>query len=103
MFFRRSVANIAALGLLIALGGCGVLSEGVGLPAAGPEALDVKAGRSDTSLKYGLVKLTPEVISTLHEYEPKGYAQLGLYQLAGAFTDRSKPANILFGIGDVVT
>src|ERR1700712_1579705 len=103
MFTDPFRARFLALGLLFALGGCGALSEGIGLPASGPEALDVNAGRSDTSLKFGLVKLTPEVVSVLHEFEPKGYAQLGLFQLAGAFTDRSPPSQIRFGVGDVVT
>lgn len=103
MFTDPFRARFLALGLLFALGGCGALSEGIGLPASGPSGLDVNAGRSDTSLKYGLVKLTPEVISILHESEPKGYAQLGLFQLAGAFTDRSPPSQIRFGVGDVVT
>lgn len=103
MFIDPFRARFLAVGLLFALCGCGALSEGVGLPASGPEALDINVGRTDTSLKYGLVKLTPEVISVLHEFEPKGYAQLGLYQLAGAFTDRSPPSQIRFGVGDVVT
>lgn len=103
MFVDRFIGKIAALGLIATLGGCGALSEGVGLPASGPEALDVNAGISRTSLKYGLVKLTPEVVSILHEFEPKGYAQLGLFQLAGSFTDRSPPSQIRFGVGDVVT
>lgn len=102
MFTDRFRPGFLALGLLFALCGCGALSEGIGLPASGPESLDVNVGRSDTSLKYGLVKLTPEVISVLHEFEPKGYAQLGLFQLAGAFTDRSPPSQIRFGVGDVV-
>lgn len=103
MFVDRFIGKIAALGLIATLGGCGAFSEGVGLPASGPEGLDVKAGISQTSLKYGLVKLTPEVVSILHEFEPKGYAQLGLFQLAGSFTDRSPPSQIRFGVGDVVT
>ncbi len=72
-------------------------------PVSGPEGIDVKAGRSDTSLKYSLVKVTPEILATLNEWEPRGYAQLGLFRLPGAFTDRSPPAQIKFGIGDVVT
>jgi polysaccharide export outer membrane protein len=103
MFTDRFRPSFLALGLLFALCGCGALSEGIGLPASGPQSLDVDSGRSDTSLKYGLVKLTPEAVSILHEFEPKGYAQLGLFQLAGAFTDRSPPSQIRFGVGDVVT
>lgn len=100
---RNSVRGIALAALLIALGGCAVLNEATSQPASGPESFDVKAGRSDTSLKYGLVKLTPEAIRVLHEYEPTGYAQLGLFRLPGAFTDHRPPANITFGIGDVVS
>lgn len=99
----RLIAKLALVGSLTGLGGCAVLNESAGLPVSGPESFNVKGGRSDTSLKYGLVKLTPEVISTLHEFEPKGYAQLGLYRLPGAFTDRRPPANVVFGVGDVVS
>jgi len=44
---------------------------------------------------YGLVKLTPEIVEILERSEPRG--------LAGAFTDQRPPANIKFGIGDVVS
>lgn len=99
-FVARSGAKLALVGSLAAvLAGCGM---GL-LPVSGPESLDVKAGRSDTSLKYALIKVTPEVLATLNAYEPKGLAQLGLYRLAGAFTDRTPPAQIRFGIGDVVS
>lgn len=92
-----SVGKFALVGLLMGMCGCAIM------PASGPQSFDVTSERSDTSLKYALVKLTPEVVSTLHEYEPKGYAQLGLYRLPGAFTDHRRPANIKFGVGDVVS
>src|SRR5450759_56826 len=91
------VAKLTLVGLLAALCGC------TDLPASGPWSADVRNQRSDTSLRYGLVQLTPETISILHQYEPRGLAQLGLYQLPGAFTDRRKPSQIRFGIGDVVS
>jgi polysaccharide export outer membrane protein len=91
------VAKLILVGSLAALCGC------TDLPASGPWSADVRNQRSDTSLRYGLVQLTPETISILHQYEPRGLAQLGLYQLPGAFTDRRKPSQIRFGIGDVVS
>jgi polysaccharide export outer membrane protein len=93
----QSVVKFALMGLLMGLCGCSIL------PTSGPQSFDINGQRSDTSLKYGLVKLTPETITVLHDYEPKGYAQLGLYQLPGAFIDNSKPANIKFGVGDLVS
>jgi len=81
---RLLVITAAAL----ALGGCDFF------PIAGPSSVDVST-QSFSSVPYGLVKLTPEVVDILAESEPKG--------LAGAFTDRRPPANIVFGIGDVVS
>lgn len=99
---RRFSVALALVGLLAALSGCAWLNEPTGLPSNGPQSFDIKNGRSDTSLSYALVRITPEVIQVLQEFEPKGYAQLGLYKLPGAFTDRRPPANITFGIGDTV-
>jgi polysaccharide export outer membrane protein len=99
----QAFTRLALLGALTVLGGCAFLNEPAGLPANGPMGYDVKNGRSDTSLKYNVVKLTPDAISVLHAFEPKGYAQLGLYALPGAFTDRRAPAQIKFGVGDVVS
>lgn len=96
-FNAQFFSKCALVGLLTGVGGCAFF------PASGPQSSDIRGERSDTSLQYGLVKLTPEVISVLHEYEPKGLAQLGLYKLPGAFTDRRPPAQIKFDIGDVVT
>lgn len=100
---RRWFAKVALVGLLTGLCGCAILNEPVGLPASGPQSFDIKAQRSDTSLKYGLVKLTPETITILRDFEPIGYAQLGLFRLPDAFTDRRPPAKIVFGAGDVVS
>jgi polysaccharide export outer membrane protein len=70
------------------LGGCGFI------PMAGPSSLDVRTQQSPT-LPFAVVKLNPQVIRTLENYEPNG--------LAGVFTDRRAPASIRFGVGDVVS
>jgi polysaccharide export outer membrane protein len=70
--------------LLVALGGCSWV------PTDGPYAHQVRqnAAYSDeqliqtdkpTALPYALVKLTPEIVSILGRYEPRG--------LSGAFPD----------------
>src|SRR5579872_7052602 len=70
------------------LGGCGFI------PMAGPSSLQIRSEQSPT-LPYAMVKLNPKVVHTLENYEPN--------VLGGVFTDRREPANILFGIGDVVS
>jgi polysaccharide biosynthesis/export protein len=70
------------------VGGCGFI------PMSGPSSLDVRSEQSPT-LPFAVVKLTPEVIHTLENYEPD--------VLAGVFTDRRTPANIRFGVGDVLS
>jgi len=72
---------------LLGAGGCSFF------PVAGPTSRDIESETSQT-VPYALIKLTPETIDILATHEPKG--------LAGAFTDRRPPANITFGIGDVV-
>jgi polysaccharide export outer membrane protein len=48
------------------------------------------------SIPYALVKLTPEVVSQVARYEPRG--------LSGVFPDKYvPPSKIKFGIGDVVS
>ena len=88
----QSVATLALVGLLTGLCGCAVLNEGAGLPVSGPESFDVKAGRSDTSLKYGLVKLTPEAITILHDFETERLRPAWAVPTPGAFTDGAPPA-----------
>ena len=81
---RRGLIGAIAAGL----GGCSLV------PRSGPTASAVLA-QASTSLAYTLVPLTADVLSTLDRFEPKG--------LAGVFTDRRPPANLTFGIGDVLT
>jgi hypothetical protein len=89
-------ARIAFPVLAIALGGCSWV------PASGPYAHQVRmnadATAPDTSSKlpYAVVKLTPETVSALARFEPRG--------LSGVFPDKYvPPAKIKFGVGDVVS
>jgi polysaccharide biosynthesis/export protein len=71
------------------LGGCALM------PTTGPASLDIDSGRSPT-VPYALVKLTPETVSIISRYEPRG--------LAGVFPDKAlPPTRIRFGVGDVVS
>lgn len=94
MTFSGSLAKVCVLGILVTVGGCANLN--MSLPAAGPYVDDVKAGKPlDGGLAYALVDLTPKNVAILRQFEPQG--------LAGAFTDRRPPAEIKFGVGDVLT
>jgi polysaccharide biosynthesis/export protein len=87
---RRQLLRVvlAATGVVL-LGGCALV------PAAGPADYNINAASSPT-VPYALVKLTADTVSTLGHYEPRG--------LAGAFPDQQvKPAQLVFGIGDVVS
>ena len=67
------------------------------MPTSGPQSWDIKAGHptEPDGLPYGLVKLNPETVAILRQFEPRG--------LAGTFTDRRPPSDITFGVGDVVS
>ena len=70
-------------------GGCSLV------PAAGPADYNIRAESSPT-VPYALVKLTPESVSIVAHYEPRG--------LAGVFPDKKlPPSRIKFGVGDVVS
>jgi polysaccharide export outer membrane protein len=87
---QTNIARVILVGVgFILLGGCTLV------PASGPAAYNIDAEHSHT-VPYALVKLTPETVATLGHYEPRG--------LAGAFPDKQvRPANLVFGIGDVVS
>lgn len=87
MFAKRLGALALLVGLSTLVGGCWLM------PASGPFAVDIYTGIG-SSVPYALVKLTPESLQTVAEYEPA--------VLAGAFRDKRPPAAIIFGIGDVV-
>jgi polysaccharide biosynthesis/export protein len=89
MVSRQILRSILAATAVVVLGGCALV------PASGPAEHDVKSGGSPT-IPYALVKLTSETVSMLGRYEPRG--------LAGVFPDKQvRPANLVFGIGDVVS
>lgn len=75
-----------------------VFSSGCALmPTSGPASIDVNT-QASSDIPYALVKLTPETVSIIAKYEPRG--------LAGAFPAADKalqPRQLKFGIGDVVT
>jgi polysaccharide export outer membrane protein len=88
MFPWQVRAIFVAAGVSLA-GGCSLV------PASGPADYNIRAESSPT-IPYTLVKLTPETVSTVAHYEPRG--------LAGVFPDkRLGPSRIKFGIGDVVS
>jgi polysaccharide export outer membrane protein len=72
------------------LAGCGIT------PRSGPSSLDITAENpaGENSLPYALVKMNPDTLGVLARASPR----LGL-----AFPSRGKPAEIKFGIGDVVS
>ena len=76
MIPRRILRAILAATAVVVLGGCALV------PASGPADYDINAGVSPT-IPYALVKLTPETVSTLAHYEPRG--------LAGVFPDKQLP------------
>ena len=65
------------------------------IAASGPDAITVKRNATWNGPPYGLVKLTPQVISVLEEYGPR--------TLSAVFGDRRPPPEIRFGLGDVVS
>ena len=88
MTFISGFSKFCAVCLVVSLGACAEM------PVSGPSSAAIKAGEplEPGGLPFGLVKLTPEAVGILKQYEPRG--------LAGAFTDRRPPANIKYGIGD---
>ena len=82
------------LGLLVAVAAFGAAGCSI-LPTSGPASYDIKSGYSPSGVEYGLVKLTPQTIALLTEFEPHG--------IAGVFPDKRPPPEIKFGIGDVVS
>jgi polysaccharide export outer membrane protein len=88
----RLLAGFVALGGALLSAGCGDVFL---LPASGPNAIPVKLGATWNGPPYGIVKLTPTVVSVLDEY--------GSRTLSATFGDHRPPPEIRFGIGDVVS
>jgi polysaccharide biosynthesis/export protein len=86
----RKIAWMTALFAVLASAGC----TNPMMPVAGPESWDVRGHvQPADSLPYALVKINPEAIRVLAAHAP-GFS--------GVFSDRRPPAEIKFGIGDVV-
>jgi polysaccharide biosynthesis/export protein len=84
----RVVFRLPALGLVVALGGCGWMS------ATGPATTDILSGQRDPiSLNYAIVKVTPKIVEVQAKNLPR---------LKAAFSDNRRPRDITFGIGDVL-
>jgi polysaccharide biosynthesis/export protein len=85
---RALLTPVVACASALVVAGCWIM------PASGPYDVAIRTESSPT-IPYAVVKLAPETIAVLAEYEPA--------TLAGAFTDTAPPAAIKFGIGDVVS
>ena len=88
----RLLAGCVAFAGAIMSAGCADIHL---IPASGPDAITVKGNATLNGPPYGLVKLTPEVVSILKEYGPR--------TLSATFGDRRPPPEIRFGIGDVIS
>jgi polysaccharide export outer membrane protein len=87
---KTHIARPALLAVALALGACSTN------PGSGPLTDDVLNKQQTANAPgYELVPINPATVKILHTHEPKG--------LAGAFTDKRPPENIVFGIGDVVS
>jgi polysaccharide biosynthesis/export protein len=85
----QAVARIAVLLMLTGSCACSIF------PTSGPASSDVRnGGRDPASLPYALVRITPEVERILERKAPR---------IAQVFPERGSPAEIRFGIGDVVS
>ena len=73
----------------LAVGGCALM------PTSGASSWDVWAGQHDPkNIPYAFVRVTPKVASVLSKAAPR---------LITDFTDRSRPTDIRFGIGDLLS
>jgi polysaccharide export outer membrane protein len=86
---RGILLTLPFLASLLAVGGCALM------PASGPSSWDVWAGQHDPkNIPYAFVRLTPKVATVLAKAAPR---------LITDFTDRSRPRDIRFGIGDILS
>ena len=86
----RSLGIVLSLPVLVAaVGGCALM------PANGPSSWDVWAGQHDPkNVPYAFVRVTPKVATVLAKAAPR---------LVSDFPDRSRPRDIRFGIGDILS
>jgi len=87
--------NVQVVARIVVLSALSVHSACSMLPTSGPASSDVRAQNLDkTVLPYALVRITPDVERVLEQKAPR---------IAQVFPDRRGPAEIRFGIGDVVS
>ena len=86
----RSLGIVLSLPVLVAaVGGCALM------PANGPSSWDVWAGQHDPkNVPYAFVRITPKVATVLAKAAPR---------LVSDFPDRSRPKDIRFGNGDILS
>jgi polysaccharide export outer membrane protein len=85
----RGFAAFLVWGTAVLAAGCGLL------PANGPNAIAVKTDATWNGPRYGLVRLTPQVVDILDKY--------GAATLTATFGNNRPPPEIRFGIGDVLS
>jgi polysaccharide export outer membrane protein len=86
---RGILLGLALFCSLVAAGGCALM------PASGPASWDVWAGQHDpNNIHYAFVRITPKVGSILAKAVPR---------LVGEFPDRSRPRDLRFGNGDILS
>ena len=88
MWGSRRFVTLAAICGAMLTAGCGLI------PVSGPNALSVKSDATWNGPRYGLVYLSPKVVTILEEYGP--------LTLSATFGDHRPPPEIKFGIGDVI-
>jgi polysaccharide export outer membrane protein len=87
-----NVQAIARMSVLLSLTGTCACSI---FPTTGPASSDVRNGTQDPqSLPYALVRITPDVEKVLEHKTPK---------MARMFPERGGPAEVRFGVGDVLS
>jgi polysaccharide export outer membrane protein len=87
---RLGIGAVALSVCVVAfVGGCSIL------PAAGPSSGDVNSGQTASGPEHVVVKLNPDAVSTV--------AAFGQPSFVGAFTDKRPPADIVYGVGDVLS
>ena len=85
----RSLGIVLLPVLVAAVGGCALM------PANGPSSWDVWAGQHDPkNVPYAFVRITPKVATVLAKAAPR---------LVSDFPDRSRPKDIRFGNGDILS
>ena len=84
--FARVCVIAAALGSA----GCALM------PTSGPASYDIRSEQpaNSDSLPYALVRINPRVVAVLARNRPRLY---------NAFPDHSRPGDIRFGVGDIIS